>query len=178
MILLPPENYLAVHTTERLTMRPVSEEILPHWVQFMSNETAIRWFPGFKTEDADMQARAWLDRLLLRYKEQRYGFLAIYTSAHEFVGQCGLLLQEIDGEQHLEVGYSFMPQHWGNGYATEAAAYFENYARNNKLANHIVSMIHPENLSSQAVAIRNGLTPWKETVWNEIPVIVFRKALY
>lgn len=175
MIPTPPENYLSTHQTERLTMRPLTEEILPEWEQFMSNEEAIRWFPAFRTEDAKMQARAWLDRLLLRYEEQRYGFLAIFNNSEEFVGQCGLLLQEIDGEKHLEIGYSFMPNHWGNGYATEAAKYFEQYARANRLSDHIVSMIHPENLPSQAVARRNGLTPWKETVWNEIPVIVFRK---
>lgn len=177
MIPPPPENYLAVHLTERLTMRPVTEEILLHWEQFMSNEAAIRWFPGFKTEDAERLAKEWLERLFTRYKEQRYGFLAIENLSGEFVGQCGLLLQEIDGERHLEIGYSFMPQHWGNGYATEAAAYFESYARNHQLSDHIVSMIHPKNLPSQAVAKRNGLSPWKETVWNEIPVIVFRKVL-
>lgn len=175
MVLSQPEDYLSVHQSERLSMRPVSDAILPHWMRFMANEDAIRWFPGFKTEDAEMQAKAWLQRLYLRYDNQQYGFLALKNGAGEFVGQCGLLLQEIDGKPHLEVGYSLMPEHWRKGYATEAARYFEDYARSRNLSDHIVSMIHPENFASQAVAIRNGLTPWKETIWKEIPVIVFRK---
>jgi len=37
------------------------------------------------------------------------------------VGQCGLLIQNIENVDCLEIGYSILPQYWGLGYVTEAA---------------------------------------------------------
>ena len=57
----------------------------------------------------------------------------------------------------LEVGYHFRRDHWGHGYATEAARACMEYAFRQLAAEKVVSLILPENLPSRRVAERNGM---------------------
>lgn len=43
------------------------------------------------------------------------------------------------------------------GYATEAARLFRDYAFEKAGATSVISIIHPENVPSQKVALRNGM---------------------
>ncbi|MBF4984657.1 GNAT family N-acetyltransferase, partial [Nonlabens mediterrranea] len=78
------------------------------------------------------------------------------------IGQCGILVQNMDNEPRLEVGYSILPSHRNKGYATEAAIAAKNYAFKNEFDkdfNHtVVSMLHIDNYGSEKVAIANGMT--------------------
>jgi RimJ/RimL family protein N-acetyltransferase len=66
-----------------------------------------------------------------------------------------------------------MPGHWGHGYATEAAIACREFAFREKLAPRLISLIHPENVRSQAVARRNGMSLLKESTFKNIPVWIF-----
>ena len=93
---------------------------------------------------------------------------------NEFIGQCGLLTQEVDDKKELEVGYHVMKKHWGKGFAPEAAKLFIDFAFENNLTKSIISIIHKENIKSQKVALRNGLTKEKETNWKGMDVYIYR----
>jgi RimJ/RimL family protein N-acetyltransferase len=68
-------------------------------------------------------------------------------------------------------------KHWGKGYASEAAQLFKNYGFQNKLSESIISIIHIDNIPSQQVAIRNGMTKEKQSKWNDLDVFIFRTKL-
>ena len=55
-----PEDYLAEHTTERLTMRPLTAEHIVPWIAFLSDDRAVRYFPerGVHPEES---AKAWIE---------------------------------------------------------------------------------------------------------------------
>ncbi|KSU76621.1 Protein N-acetyltransferase, RimJ/RimL family [Pseudarthrobacter enclensis] len=55
-----------------------------------------------------------------------------------------------------EIGWHFHPDHWGKGYATEAAAAVLAYAFNNG-APKVVAVTNPANTASQRVCTRIGL---------------------
>ena len=96
-----------------------------------------------------------------------------------FLGLCGLVTQEVDGQRELEVGYHFFRQHWGKGYATEAARLFLDFAATHKLSESVVSLINPANVASRRVAERNGLTVDKFTRWPEHQeVVVYRTTSF
>ncbi len=158
-------------------MHPLGEEHILPWVDYLRNSLTMRYFPDFLRLEAETQAPIWIKRQQDRYVNGQFGLLALHLADGTFIGQCGLLLQEVDGEFILEIGYHLFPEYWGKGYATEAAIYFKEYARRHHLSTFIVSLIHPDNTPSQAVAKRNGMMPWKESVWKDIPVVVFRTDL-
>jgi RimJ/RimL family protein N-acetyltransferase len=67
-------------------------------------------------------------------------------------------LQELYGNQVLEIGYLFERAHWHNGYAIEAAIACREYAFNALGAREVYSIIRDTNFASMNVAIRNGMT--------------------
>ncbi|MET0843808.1 MAG: GNAT family N-acetyltransferase [Mycetocola sp.] len=75
----------------------------------------------------------------------------------EFVGDCGLTWQAVNGRPQLEVGYHVRAELQGLGYATEAAAACRVFATDVLEAAHLVAIIHPDNTASKRVAEKIGL---------------------
>jgi RimJ/RimL family protein N-acetyltransferase len=55
-----------------------------------------------------------------------------------------------------EIGWTLDKQHWGKGFATEGARRALDYAFNELDKSHVISLIHPDNKGSAAVAQRLG----------------------
>ena len=81
----------------------------------------------------------------------------IDKNTNRLVGQCGILVQTIEEVERLEIGYSLLPEFWGRGYASEAALKCKNYAFEHNFSDVLMSMVHVENISSEKVALRNGM---------------------
>lgn len=161
--------------TERLTTRFLTSNDVKIWSDFLNNQESIKYFPKSTFKNSEAHSEFWIDKQLMRYKENRYGLQAlIHKQTGEFIGQCGLLLQEVDGIKELEVGYHIFNNYWGQGYATEAARAFKTYGLHNKQADSIISIIHQQNIRSQNVAIKNGMNKEKESVWMDLNVFIFR----
>src|SRR5690349_11738267 len=74
------------------------------------------------------ECRAWIDWNKRNYRRDGFGLWIIETHDGDFVGDCGLTWQPIDGES-LELGYHVLPRHQGKGFATEAALAAKDFAR-------------------------------------------------
>ena len=74
------------------------------------------------------------------------------------IGQCGLTMQPWKDGEVLEIGYLFNRAFWHKGYATEAAKACKRYAFEVLKAEEVCSIIRDTNISSQKVALRNGMT--------------------
>jgi len=161
--------------TGRLISRFLTTEDKITWTKFLSDKESTQFFPTSSFKTPEEYSDFWIEKQLLRYKENRYGLQAlIHKDTCEFIGQCGLLLQEIDGIPELEVGYHIFKNHRGKGYATEAAKTFKAYGLKHKQAESIISIIHTENLNSQNVAIKNGMQLEKKSKWMDLDVFIFR----
>ena len=168
------KHYLEEHETERLLIRPLVKGDYLVWEEFIMDVNATRFFPDdwkLKPE----KSKEWIDMQINRYKENRYGLHALLDKkSGAFVGQCGLLTHTIDGMDELEIGYHLIPRYWGNGYAIEAASAFKEMGFENNLAESIISIIDLENIPSQKVAQRNGMTRETRTVFMGMDVFIYR----
>ena len=61
-----------------------------------------------------------------------------------------------NGGEEFEIGWHLHPDHWGNGYATEAANALLARARDAGLS-HVVAVTYPDNQRSQAVMRHLGM---------------------
>jgi RimJ/RimL family protein N-acetyltransferase len=103
------------------------------------------------------------------------GPFVLEASAHgRVVGQAGLMIFDTRGwtpstrasagsHAQLELGWALIREHWGRGYATEAAAAIRDWAHQRRRDDRLVSLITPDNVRSQRVAERLGAIP-TETV--------------
>jgi [ribosomal protein S5]-alanine N-acetyltransferase len=149
--------------TERLVLRELSLTDADDLLEIWGDERAMRLFP--KTLNRE-ELQGWIERNQKRYDDLGHGIWAVIVKeSAQFAGDCGLVIQDVEGALELEVGYHFKPRFWGNGYATEAARGCLDYAFTRLGHRRVISMIRPENLPSRRVAERNGLQIEREIFW-------------
>ena len=161
--------------SQRLITRLLTVDDVAAWARFFEDEDALEFIPTFGHISALEAADLWIGRQLERYRDNRLGLQALIDQATgELVGLCGLLLQEVDGALEIEVGYHILKEHWGKGYAPEAARLFIESAFRRNLADSVISIIDTKNRRSQRVADKNGLVCEKQTDWNGMDVYIYR----
>jgi RimJ/RimL family protein N-acetyltransferase len=111
------------------------------------------------------EALEWIERNLTLYRERGFGlWLLTLRETGEFVGECGLVPQLVEGHNQIEVGYHIRPELWGRGLATEAVAACRDFARDVAGLDRLVALIDPRNVASQRVATKAGLTFEREAM--------------
>ncbi|MBS3913352.1 MAG: GNAT family N-acetyltransferase [Bacteroidetes bacterium] len=161
--------------SERLVTSYLNESHIPLWKPFFFDSSAMQYFPGLEENSPSENAKIWIDRQIGRYADQLYGLQAIFEkSTGQFVGQCGLITQNVDDAVELEVGYHILSPFRGQGYAPEAARLFFNFGFQHSPQDSLISIIKRNNLPSQRVAAKNGLVRDSETYWRNIDVYIYR----
>ena len=120
----------------------------------------MRHYP--KPYDAD-GTRRWLSWSLDNYA--RYGFglwAAVLKETGAFVGDCGLTMQPIDGEQLPEIGYHIRRDCWRRGYAKEAGLAVRDWAFRNTDFDTLYSYMNAANVASWSTARSLGMQKRKE----------------
>jgi RimJ/RimL family protein N-acetyltransferase len=70
------------------------------------------------------EAQDWIAWNRRNYHDHGFGLWAVnLRSTGEFIGDCGLTFQHVDGTRELEVGYHINGSMQSHGYATEAVVY-------------------------------------------------------
>jgi len=157
--------------TERLLLRPLTRDDVDAMFAIIGDPVAMQYYPrAFTREDA----AEWVERNLRRYENDEHGLLAVVLkSSGEVIGDCGLSWQLADGEPVLELGYHLRRDHWGNGYATEAAHACMDHAFRVLATNRLASLIRPENAPSRRVAERNGMWAERQVTHSGLPHLLY-----
>jgi RimJ/RimL family protein N-acetyltransferase len=79
----------------------------------------------------------------------------------------------VNGKQEIELGYRFVKEVWGQGYATESALACKDYGFNELKFTRLISLIDPENMASIKVAEKVGLTLEEKTTFHDHDVLVY-----
>lgn len=118
----------------------------------------------------------WIGKNIGRYQRDGHGLRAmVLKDSGELIGDCGCTLQEVEGTNHIEVGYHVRRDLWSKGYATEAARACMEYAFNRLGARRVISIIRPENMQSRRVAEKNGMTCEKIVFWRGYDHCIYAK---
>ena len=168
------DEYLTSQETERLVIRPLNQNDVSSWESFIADDSAFRYYPKTMKIDKDL-AQSWVDRQLTRYSEDGFGLMALESKeTGKLIGQCGLIKQEVDGQDEIEIGYHIIEEYRAKGYATEAAEFFKFFAFKELAVESVISIIHAENVASQMVASRNGMVKEKSTIWKDMKSFIYR----
>jgi RimJ/RimL family protein N-acetyltransferase len=142
--------------TERLILRPFVEEDAAAWLPLISLPEIICYTGDTPAESVE-EARALLcSRPLRDYALHGFGRLAVIEKASgRMVGFCGFKYVTELGE--TDIGYRFLPDCWGKGYATESAAALMQEGRHAQGIRRVVGTVHPDNPASGRVLEKLGL---------------------
>ena len=162
---------MKVFETERLILRQMNMDDVENLQGIFSDPEAMRFYPGTKDEK---ETREWITRVMNSYEKNGFGlWIALFKDTLDFAGQCGLILQEVEGRNEVEIGYLFLRKYWNRGLATEAAAGCRNYGLNKLGYKRLISLIDPGNLPSRRVAEKVGMKLEKEVIKWDKPILVY-----
>ena len=71
---------------------------------------------------------------------------------------------EIDGVREYEIAYLLGREFWGFGYATEAACATRDWGFREKKFSRMISLIYADNVTSQKVAARVGMSYERDVI--------------
>jgi RimJ/RimL family protein N-acetyltransferase len=149
---------MATIETPRLLLRHWKDSDIEPWVAMNADPRVTEFFSSTYTR-AISEAAAMLRRREL--DELGYGWWVVEVrGGAPFAGV--VVLGEVPFEAHFtparEVGWRFAPEHWGNGYATEGARGALEHAFAALGWHEVVAMTAVQNLRSQRVMRRLGMT--------------------
>jgi RimJ/RimL family protein N-acetyltransferase len=133
--------------TKRLAFRQMTPDDLDDMAALLGDPEVMRYYP--QPRDRDEAAR-WIGWNQALYQQVGHGlWLVTLKDTGEFVGDCGLTPQEIEGVTDIEVGYHVRTELQGRGYVSEAAAACRDYARDALGTKRLIAIINPANTPSQ-----------------------------
>ncbi|KUY30291.1 GNAT family N-acetyltransferase [Elizabethkingia ursingii] len=140
-------------------MRPFEETDAEGLFLLDSNPEVMKYVGGVVSTEIE-QSRQMIEFIQNQYKENGVGRLAVIEkSSNILIGWSGLkyLTKEINGMKNVyELGYRFLPEYWGKGYATETAIAALSYAFSEIKTDVVYAMAVTENAGSNHVLRKLG----------------------
>ena len=148
--------------TERLVLRhQVIEDLDALWALYCDPEIT-KYIPDApRTREEAREELEWHMNGHPRFPELGL-WATIYKETGTFIGRCGLLPWTIDGQEEVEVAYTIAREYWGQGLATEAAQAILQYGFEQLHLSRLICLIDSENVASQNVAKKIGMSFEKE----------------
>jgi ribosomal-protein-alanine N-acetyltransferase len=142
--------------TERLRLRRWRDEDRTAYVEMNQDDDVVEFLQGRPSPEV---ANAFIDRIEAHWDEHGWGLWAVEVpGVAPFIGFTGLWpATDVLGYESREVGWRLARDHWGHGYATEAAREALRFGFRDLGFDEIVSFTVPENRRSRAVMERIGL---------------------
>ncbi|WP_226662830.1 GNAT family N-acetyltransferase [Microbulbifer aggregans] len=144
-------------TTERLQLRKLtgSDEDAQFTLALL-NDPDFHRFIGDRGVRTIEDARGYIESgPLSMYRQHGFGMYCVERKDGTPIGQCGLVCR--DGLDDIDIGFAFLPEYRGNGYAREAAEAVMDWGKQALGLSRIVAIANPENAASIRLLEKLGL---------------------
>jgi len=148
---------LKILETDRLILRQLVVEDATFIFDLLNDPGWLRFIGDRGIHTLDDARNYILQGPVAMYARHGFGlYLTVRKQDGVPIGLCGLLKR--DGLADVDIGYAFLPQFRGQGYAAEAAAAVMAYGKNVLELARIVAITAPDNERSAKVLEKLGLT--------------------
>jgi len=147
-------NGTVVLRTPRLLLRTFRRDDLPLYAALNADPEVARWLGGPLSREHSDDIAEWANQC---FEEEGIGLLAVERREDgALLGMCGLHHQQSYPDE-AEVGWRLAHEHWGRGYATEAASAWLDHAFGALDLPRVISITDRPNVRSLAVMGRLGM---------------------
>ncbi len=151
----PPFPSAVIFETSRMVARrvDVADAAIMHKVY--GDPAAMRWVGDGKPLDL-AQCERWIEITQRNYVARGYGMFALVSrDSGSVIGFCGLV--HPGGQAEAEIKYALCREHWGKGFASEAAAAMLAAASSDFGLPLVIASTAPENVASHRVLLKAGM---------------------
>ena len=151
-----PESCGQVVRTDRLVMRRICADDAEFMLGLLNQ-------PSFIRNIGDRGVRSVSDAIdyiqsgtFASYAQFGFGMYMVESAADRIrIGVCGLVKR--DSLPDVDIGFAFLPEYWGQGYAFESALAVKNYAMETLGLEKLIAITAPDNHGSINVLEKIGL---------------------
>jgi RimJ/RimL family protein N-acetyltransferase len=137
----------------------------PGWLQFIGDRKVYN----------EEEAKNYLLNIPIKsYKENGFGLCLVALKInHEPIGMCGLIKRE--SLHGVDIGFAFLPEFTGKGYAFEITAATVLYAKQTLQLPVVLAIVFPNNLKSIKLLKKIGMRFQKQITLptDSVPVMLF-----
>jgi RimJ/RimL family protein N-acetyltransferase len=135
---------VTVIETERLRLVEFTPEDAEFVLRLLNEPSFLRYIGDRGVRTVEDARKYILDGPVAGYERQGHGLMRVVRrSDGETVGMCGVLKR--DSLPDPDIGFSFLPEHWSQGYAFEAASAAMRHARGTLGLGRIVAITTKDN---------------------------------
>src|SRR5258708_6370247 len=158
--------FMVILETENLLFRPLTDFDLDDLAKLYADPEVMQFLGGPRGRE---EVQRVLNRYIREYQIYGHSFFAtILKSEQRFIGQCGLLHQEVEGEPEVELGYVLARPYWQHGLAVEGIQALKDYGLQQLGFPRLISLIPPDNQASIYIAEKIGMQYEREIVqWGQ-----------
>lgn len=174
------EHELTIQT-DRLTLRPWRPSDLDPFAALCADPEVMRYFPRTLTR---AECQAYIENANQRFDRQGYSRWAVEAADAPCIGFVGLAETNFDAffTPAIEIGWRLAKEHWGRGYAPEAAKAVLRFAFQTLHQSEVTSFAPLVNTPSLSVMQKIGMRrdargDFDHPVLSDFPVLQ-RCALY
>jgi RimJ/RimL family protein N-acetyltransferase len=147
--------------TDRLRLREFTLDDIPFIVELVNSEGWLKYI-GDRNIKTHEQAKNYLENGPLKsYQVNGYGLCLVETKEDQkAIGMCGILKR--DTLDSPDIGFAFLPNFSGKGYAFEMALATLNYAKENLRITSVAAITMIDNVRSIKLLTKLGFGQYKK----------------
>ncbi len=152
--------------TERLNLREITINDAPFVLSLLNSKGWLQ-FIGDRNVKTIPDAQKYIaDRLIKSYIDHGLGlYIVELKTSNTSLGLCGLIKRET--LEDIDIGFAFLPEYSGVGYAFEAAYATLKFAFGSLEINKIVAITTPDNIKSIKLLEKIGMQFEKKILFEE-----------
>lgn len=140
--------------TERLVLKPLGKNYLNSTIRYAMDYENTKYMCYLPDETVE-EAEEFLTNVENEWKKEKPQFLEFaVTYDDEHIGAVSVYFENDAGE----LGWIIHKDHWGNGFAYEAAKALIDYAKSEIKVNHFLAHCDTENIASYKVMEKLGMS--------------------
>jgi ribosomal-protein-alanine N-acetyltransferase len=159
--------------TARLYLRPVSRADLDAFCVLDTDSKVRHFFPEGALTPWHIEQE--IERFISEWATFKFGMFSVFAKeTDQLIGRGGFAKLQ-SGE--VEMGFLFLKECWGQGYATEVSIALLEWAKTHVPADRIVAFAPLNHLASLRVIEKSGMTFFKEEDYQDIPCAFYEQKM-
>lgn len=142
--------------TKRLILREMDDNDFTPLKKVISDPINMKYYTSPYDDEG---VKRWINWCKYSYKKYGFGLWSvIFKETGEMIGDCGISMQKIDGEELPEIGYHLRLDYHNLGIGTEITKAVKDYFFSNFKYNEVYSYMNDKNIPSYKTSEKNGMT--------------------
>lgn len=160
-----------IFETERLIVRQFRDADYDNYFALNGNAEVMQYIRAPRTRE---ESDSFLTEKILAAPPGDFkGYWAVEEKDSGLFVGCFVIIPIPDDIEKTQLGYSFLPEYWGKGYATETTKEGVNYFYNKTPLTEIYAVTETPHIASQKVLLKNGFQFLEKKREGEKELLIF-----